>query len=258
MDIDELKKYTFKVCMHPNEIYNVCAADKAAVNLMKSFKEFSDLNTLNYGKNGYITYIERQEDITIVTYSLFFVFNDCIGPISNLLKKFEPFSHKTWLDRLMYKLALVFDYHDKDSVDFTVIFNNKTKKPVKVNYDAHSRGQGMWVNWHDVPKINITSSDGKMVEIPVIYIALGSHSAYPKPLRYWRIFGLGNDVCSTGGKEYVIATHINLYDMDEDTNTDWQSIRECGFGVQRRPSEHTITSWQRFFLPFYLRYLNNT
>lgn len=258
MDIEELKKYTFKVIMHPNEIYNVCKADNAAVNLMKNFNDLSQLNTLQYGKNGYITYIEKQEDITIVTYSLFFVFNDCIGPISGLLKKFEPFSCKKWLDKLVYKIALVFDYHDKDSVDFTVIFDNSTKKPVKVNYDAHSRGQGMWVDWNNVPKILITSDNGKISEAPVIYIALGSHSAYPKPKRYWRIFGLGNDVCSKGGKEYVISTHINLYEMNEDPNIDWQSIRECGFGIQRCPSEHTITTWQRFFLPFYLRYLNNT
>lgn len=258
MDIDELTKYTFKVIMHPDEIYNACTADRAAVKLMENFKELCELNTLTYGKNGYITYIERKEDITIVTYSLFFIFNDCIGPISNVLKKFEPFRHKTWFDRLIYKLALVFDYHDKDSVDFTVVFNNKTKEPVKVNYDAHSRGQGMWVDWTDVPKTIVTTTDGKNREIPIMYIALGSHSAYPKPERYWRIFGLGNDVCSTGGKEYVITTHINLYDMDKDKNIDWASIRDCGFGVQRRPSEHTITSWQRFFLPFYLRYLKNT
>ena len=230
---------------HPAEIFLPCEANKAASELQTNFLDKIQLNSLNYGSNGYITYINSSSITTMITYTFYFVMNGAIGPLSLFFNKLYPINNYP----LLLKLAKLFDYHGNDSVDITIEFNNLTKLPIRVNYDAHSRGQGKWIPWDIVPKIKHNGSK----DIIVAYVALNSHSLYPDPKTYYRIFGIANDVCKINGPEFLISDYINLYETNH--NIDWLSIKKCNIDIQKQPSDHSITPFERFFLPFFLKKL---
>lgn len=223
----------FKVILkcHPSEIFYPCNANKEAVSIQTSFYTKDQLQKLTIGDEGYITYINMMDNFNYVTYSFYFVINGAIGPISDLLQLALPYTK----DSKIYKIASTFGYHGNDSVDITIKYD-KFWTPLKVNYDAHARGQGMWVNWEDAPK-----EDGLLV----CYVAHNSHALYPEPKTYYRIFGFGNDVCAKNGKQFTMKKFINLY------NGIPEAVSQCGFKIQSQPSNHSITPWERFTFPLY-------
>lgn len=120
-------------------------------------------------------------------------------------------------------------YH-KDDDERLIILTDAENVKKHVYFNAHGRGQGMWLPYDDCLK----NEDGDLV----VYVARASHAFYPRPETYVRIFGFANDLCEDGGKTIEIEI---LGEFDTPIN----------------PPQTSITPTERFFLPFIVNRLEN-
>lgn len=135
-------------------------------------------------------------------------------------------------------------YHYGDVERITLLYDMEPslrKNPVKVYFNAHSRGQGTLVDYEECEK----TPEGHIV----VYVAKGSHASYPKPGKYWRIMGTANDVCNRLGRQLpiYIATPL-ITKMISKTGITLDPI------VVQVPSR-SASPWERFWLPFYVKKL---
>ena len=105
------------------------------------------------------------------------------------------------------------------------------RRPAKVMFSFHSKYY--WFEWN-APELKI---DANGITLNV-YVAQGSHACYPEPGRYWRYFGVANDVCDEGFTPQFIV--IIMYDpnlkifqyrsvCDGDSGRNWNK-RELKWG----------------------------
>lgn len=161
-------------------------------------------------------YIYKGESFTLITYYFFYGENmalTCFGGCFPNSKRLG--------------------YH-KNDVERVSILYDQMGSPQYVYFFAHSKGQGMWLPWSKCEKFG---DDGL-----VIYVALNSHASYPRPKTYVRVFGFANDKCSNKGK--VVRP---IYQPSNET-TNYMKITE----VPTKPPQTSITTFQRFMLPFYV------
>ena len=107
----------------------------------------------------------------------------------------------------------------------------------KIYFSAHTRGQGMWVDFNDC---EVNDKDDF-----IIYVALNSHACYPHPGLYLRNFGFSNDYCREGGKRlrFSYSNIIPAFDHEFDDGTKLYKY------PQPPPPSASITPFQRFILP---------
>lgn len=137
-------------------------------------------------------------------------------------------------------------YHHGDVERITLLYDMEPslrKEPLKVYFNAHSRGQGTLLDYNACEK----SPDGQLV----VYIARGSHASYPKPGTYWRIMGVANDVCRNNGRSIHISTSLPIVNKIISRSG---IILDCL--VVQVPSR-SATAWERFWLPFYVKKLRS-
>lgn len=133
----------------------------------------------------------------------------------------------------LFPNSYVLGFHPHD-VEWVSIYS-LGGTPVKVYFSAHSRGQGVWVDWEDCERIE---------NHLVCYVARGSHAMYPYPGTYYRVFALANDCCSKFGRTMVVNEYTPAYDFGfSDGIRLYKSLRPP-------PPDTSITRWQRFLLPF--------
>ncbi len=119
-------------------------------------------------------------------------------------------------------------YHLGDRERLIFLMQNDVIKAVC--FKAHGHGQEMWKRWEDCAKTN----EG----ILIAYVARGSHAFYPRPTRYWRVFGFANDLNDNGGpRRSIVRTGIH--------NDNYV------------PKNHSITPFLRFILPLSLPIVQN-
>jgi len=128
-------------------------------------------------------------------------------------------------------------YHPND-IEYVSIYSLHGQVE-KVYFSAHGRGQGVWKSWSDCEK----TADGNLV----IYVALNSHACYPSRGLYIRIFGLANDLCSGRGK----SIHLSEQNLIQSYNYSFNNGVSLYKSLRPKPPDTSITSWQRFALPFY-------
>ena len=119
------------------------------------------------------------------------------------------------------------------------------KQAVAIYFSAHAPGQGTWI---PVEKCKLNSR-GDLI----VYVAKHSHAMYPVPGTYVRKFGFANDHCSKKGKSIRLAysDFIHAYDHTFDNGI---ALYKNLFPA---PPSASITSWKRFFLPYYNARLRN-
>jgi hypothetical protein len=82
----------------------------------------------------------------------------------------------------------VLDHHVRD-LEHISLYYRSNGAPVGAYYGAHGTKDGVWLLRQDM------EYEG---EHPVFYSAKGSHGMYPKPQRYFRYYGIANDLCDKG------------------------------------------------------------
>lgn len=120
-------------------------------------------------------------------------------------------------------------YH-KGYLEKIILLYDEDGNPKYVYFNAHGRGEGMWLPYEDCEK----NDQGDLI----IYVARGTHAFYPHGEIYWRVFGLANDLCSREGQSYrihSIKTHSNPF----------------------HPPQSSIKHWERFLLPFTFNRVRN-
>lgn len=134
--------------------------------------------------------------------------------------------------------------HAGDVERIVVLSDYVTERPALVYFGAHGHGQGVWVDW--------AACDVRNGYLRV-YVAAGSNGMYPRPGRYWRAFGLANDVCDGDGLS-------KTYLFDELTDASAMAWSDTHFQVAPgvnsplntpQPSQASITPRQRLLLPLY-------
>lgn len=132
-------------------------------------------------------------------------------------------------------------YHVND-IEYVSIYT-KSDRPSWVYFSAHSFGQGTWKLLDECE----TNSNGDLI----VYVALNSHANYPHKGTYWRIFGFANDKCSDKGEHLIMSANNFIASYD---HTFINGI--CLYKKLRPPPcSKSVTPWQRFFLPFYMKAL---
>lgn len=114
-----------------------------------------------------------------------------------------------------------------------------------IYFSAHSRGQGTWVSWNECE----ITPDNKLV----VYVSLNSHALYPHPRTYWRVFGFANDYCS----KYGAKQEVDLNDIARSYDFSFDNGIRLYKSLRPSPSPVSITSWERFCLPFYLKQIKS-
>ncbi len=107
-------------------------------------------------------------------------------------------------------------YHEHDREKLILLTSPNTHQIQHVYFKAHGRGQGLWLPWSECEK----TPDGHLIA----YVAKGSHAFYPRPERYWRVFGFANDICSNRGQRHLIQVIAN---HDDETIPPETSITKC-------------------------------
>ncbi len=124
-------------------------------------------------------------------------------------------------------------YHKDDVEKVSILYQKGTEHPVYVYFSAHSRGQGMWMEWEKCEK----TIDNRLV----IYVARSSHACYPTPQTRYRIFGFANDCCSNNGDRR------NLYALKA---IDWSSNGIMMTSCPVIPPLTSISCFGRFFVTY--------
>jgi len=119
-------------------------------------------------------------------------------------------------------------YHKIDKERLIILMTND--KIDYVYFNAHGRGQGMWLPWNECNK----TRNGELI----VYVARGSHAFYPEGRIYWRALRFANDLCSNEGESMRINTT---------TPHDNAII----------PNQTSLSNNERFFLPFVLDEIRN-
>lgn len=134
-------------------------------------------------------------------------------------------------------------YHIGDTEYLIILMANG--QPEWVYFSAHARIEGTWMRWRDCQLIDERTL--------MVYVALGSHAMYPTPGIKYRILGLGNDQCKTGGDQWVVEKYtLATLDMDKRIPTKITRLT-----AEVIPPEVTWTKTQRLYMPIfhYLRKL---
>lgn len=132
--------------------------------------------------------------------------------------------------------------HAGDVERIVILRDYVTGRPALVYFGAHGRGQGVWVDWE--------ACDVRHGYLRV-YVAAGSNGMYPRPGRYWRMFGFANDVCGGDG---AVKTY-KCSELTDASAMSWTMVNyQVAPGVNSPfnavdPSEGSITAAQRAFLP---------
>lgn len=129
-------------------------------------------------------------------------------------------------------------YHQND-IEYITLYMLENEV-IFVYFSAHSSKQGIYVSWKDCEKTNNNEL--------IVYVALNSHANYPKAKTYLRIFGFANDYCSKYGKSKLLPFDKMLLSYNYSSYNGITLYK----GSRPTPSNKSITSWERFFLPFYI------
>lgn len=182
-------------------------------------KETQKLSTILSNETPpYVTFgYERHNDVlyNVSTYSFYYENNISIG-----------------CGHTCFPLLKCLGYHPHD-IEYVSIYAiagvNK-----KVFFSAHSPNQGTWCSWEECEK----TTDGRLI----VYVALNSHACYPHAGRYWRVFGLANDVCSDKGNTFIVSTLTRSYDFCFPNGVRLYK------GLRPAPPDVCLKPWQRFLL----------
>jgi len=162
-------------------------------------------------------------------------------------------------------------YHDTDVERVTVLYHHMPKMniytPTHVYFHAHGKGQGQWKLYRDCELVSrpdlveiepeTTTTDEFHVRNPnnkvqhiVVYVARGSHAAYPEYGMYPRIFGLANDVC-----QHFHVAQVDQYIPFDPKDPDWVEIDRDLSTVSLIPEQSMTPLW-RFFLPIWTLFVS--
>lgn len=119
----------------------------------------------------------------------------------------------------------------------------------RVYFGAHGFTQGLWKY-----AAECSFADAAYERVRV-FVAPHSHACYPYPKRYWRIFGVANDVCNDRGPVWD-PVQVRFLHEDAGWNTFRGSLGHKGPPVPQRhawwkhESPFSITPTKRFFACF--------
>ena len=128
-------------------------------------------------------------------------------------------------------------YHRHDVEAVYVLFDEETREPLHVYFQAHGLGQGSWHTWDECQK----TEDGALV----VYFAWGSHATYYATGDIVRILGFANDEVEDGGRKIRITEEHYVENVQFD----------FGDGIRIRSEIPTISNTniserERKLLPF--------
>lgn len=125
-------------------------------------------------------------------------------------------------------------WHEHDVEYITLIHG--TEDRMKVVFSQHTSREASVLDWKDCEK----TPAGDLI----VYVARNSHANYPHAGIYWRIFGFGNDYCSSKGCEMVIPLQA--------MNPSYDFFFPNGIRLTRSvryPLVPTLSPLQKFFIP---------
>lgn len=138
------------------------------------------------------------------------------------------------LGRPIHPLCPLLGYHEHDIEYITLVHDPENIR--EVVFSQHTSREASCVPWTECEK----TPDGDLI----VYVARNSHANYPHAGTYWRIFGFGNDSCSSKGPEIVLS----LQDMPTSYDYRFPNGISLHSGI-RYPTTPTLSSLQKFFLP---------